>query len=173
MKKKKSVKFKIVVGIAGLFVLYNIIWGVYTFIKWKPYCDAITSNEKYQEERGYSITLGEHNTMDNFTYHVALPRYLSFRGNLSACQTEIAGSDRPTVDLIIFPEMSGYRIVTSLITYEHEEYDTTENGLGSIVLNEKMEFYEEPTEEEKKLYEEYYPEIKNAFEKIDEMWGIK
>lgn len=168
--KKKSIKFKIIIGIIGLFVIYNIIWGVYTFIKWKPYCDAVGYDEKLE---GYVVVLGENNTTDNFVYSVALPKYLSFGGNLSLSQVEITGSDRPTVDLIIFPEMGGYRIIVGLSTYEHQEYDTYVHSAGSLVLNEKMEFYDEPTEEDKKVYEEYYPEIKNAFDKIDEMWGIK
>ena len=44
---------------------------------------------------------------------------------------------------------------------------------GRVILNENMEFYDEPTEEEKELFEKYNAEIKHAFDIMRSVWDLE
>ncbi len=131
----------------ALFAIYNVYWLIFSYIRWKPLCDAVGYDERYED---YVKFVGEIDTYDRYIYHTALPGYLRFGGNLSLSQTAVKGSTRPTVDLLIFPEIG-----------------------GTITLNEHMEFYGEPTEEEKELFEKYKPEIQHTFDKMREVWNLE
>ena len=145
--KKKSIVFKIIITLIALFAIYNVYWLIFSYIRWKPLCDAVGYDERYED---YVKFVGEIDTYDRYIYHTALPGYLRFGGNLSLSQTAVKGSTRPTVDLLIFPEIG-----------------------GAITLNEHMEFYGEPTEEEKELFEKYKPEIQHTFDKMREVWNLE
>ena len=143
---KKYSRLLVLTKIA-LFAIYNVYWLIFSYIRWKPLCDAVGYDERYED---YVKFVGEIDTYDRYIYHTALPGYLRFGGNLSLSQTAVKGSTRPTVDLLIFPEIG-----------------------GTITLNEHMEFYGEPTEEEKELFEKYKPEIQHTFDKMREVWNLE
>ncbi len=143
---KKYSRLLVLTKIA-LFAIYNVYWLIFSYIRWKPLCDAVGYDERYED---YVKFVGEIDTYDRYIYHTALPDYLTFGGNLSLSQTAVKGSTRPTVDLLIFPEIG-----------------------GTITLNEHMEFYGEPTEEEKELFEKYKPEIQHTFDKMREVWNLE
>ena len=168
--KKRSIVFKIIITLIALFAIYNVYWLVFSYIRWKPLCEQVGYNEQFGD---YTKIVGELETYDRYIYYVALPRYLTFGGNLSLAQTAVDGSTRPTVDLLIFPEIGGYRIETQIIFNQSEEGEVTMETGGTITLNEHMEFYGEPTEEEKELFEKYKPEIQHTFDKMREVWDLK
>ena len=143
---KKYSRLLVLTKIA-LFAIYNVYWLIFSYIRWKPLCDAVGYDERYED---YVKFVGEIDTYDRYIYHTALPGYLRFGGNLSLSQTAVKGSTRPTVDLLIFPEIG-----------------------GTITLNEHMEFYGEPTEKEKELFEKYKPEIQHTFDKMREVWNLE
>ena len=96
--KKRSIVFKIIITLIALFAIYNVYWLVFSYIRWKPLCDAVGYDERYED---YVKFVGEIDTYDRYIYHTALPDYLTFGGNLSLSQTAVKGSTRPTVDLLI------------------------------------------------------------------------
>ena len=168
--KKRSIVFKVIITLIALFAIYNVYWLVFSYIRWKPLCEQVGYNEQFGD---YTKIVGELETYDRYIYYVALPRYLTFSGNLSLAQTAVDGSTRPTVDLLIFPEIGGYRVETQIIFNKTDEKETTMETGGTITLNENMEFYGEPTEEEKELFEKYKPEIQHTFDKMREVWDLK
>ncbi len=168
--KKRSIVFKIIITLIALFAIYNVYWLVFSYIRWKPLCEQVGYNERFGD---YTKIVGELETYDRYIYYVALPRYLTFGGNLSLAQTAVDGSTRPTVDLLIFPEIGGYRVETQIIFNKTDEKETTMETGGTITLNENMEFYGEPTEKEKELFEKYKPEIEHTFDKMREVWDLK
>ena len=168
--KKRSIVFKIIITLIALFAIYNVYWLVFSYIRWKPLCEQVGYNERFGD---YTKIVGELETYDRYIYYVALPRYLTFGGNLSLAQTAVDGSTRPTVDLLIFPEIGGYRVETQIIFNKTDEKETTMETGGTITLNECMEFYGEPTEKEKELFEKYKPEIQHTFDKMREVWDLK
>ncbi len=168
--KKRSIVFKIIITLIALFAIYNVYWLVFSYIRWKPLCEQVGYNEQFGD---YTKIVGELETYDRYIYYVALPRYLTFSGNLSLAQTAVDGSTRPTVDLLIFPEIGGYRVETQIIFNKTDEKETTMETGGTIILNEHMEFYDEPTEEEKELFEKYKPEIEHTFDKMREVWDLE
>ena len=100
--KKKSIVFKIIITLIALFAIYNVYWLIFSYIRWKPLCDAVGYDERYED-------------------------YVKFVGEIG----------------------------------------------GTITLNEHMEFYGEPTEEEKELFEKYKPEIEHTFDKMREVWNLE
>ena len=166
---KKYSRLLVLTKIA-LFAIYNVYWLIFSYIRWKPLCDAVGYDERYED---YVKFVGEIDTYDRYIYHTALPGYLRFGGNLSLSQTAVKGSTRPTVDLLIFPEIGGYRVETQIIFNKTDEKETTMETGGTITLNEHMEFYGEPTEEEKELFEKYKPEIQHTFDKMREVWNLE
>lgn len=94
---KKYSRLLVLTKIA-LFVIYNVYWLIFSYIRWKPLCDAVGYDERYED---YVKFVGEIDTYDRYIYHTALPDYLTFGGNLSLSQTAVKGSTRPTVDLLI------------------------------------------------------------------------
>ncbi len=167
MKKKKAVKGVIIVLV--IFVLINVIWGVYTFFKWKPYCDAVGYDEN---SKMFTCFEGERGQAGRYVYTVSLPGYLRFGGNLGVSETSYSGIGRPTMQAIIFPESEGYQIVVRFVNYSAGEEENAMQKTGEIVLNEKMEYYNEPSEHEKELYDCYKEDVEVLFGKIDEKWGI-
>ena len=168
--KKLNIKMKILIGLIVLFVIYNIVWFAFVTIKYKPLCDAVGFNEEFND---YSLITDNGEKNGRFLYCVFEPDYLSFHGNLSLCQTQPSDSTEPVIEMMIFPEFSGYRIEVSFCSYHRKEGEVSNEGLGTIVLNEKMEFYDTPTQKDKDFYEEHYEQIKFGFEKMNEVWEIK
>ena len=168
--KKRSIVFKIIITLIALFAIYNVYWLVFSYIRWKPLCEQVGYNEQF---RDYSKFVGELGEYDRYLFYVSLPRYLSFAGNLSIAQTAVPGDARPTVDMLIFPEIGGYRIETQIITHKSSESEVVLEVGGRVILNENMEFYYEPTEEEKELFEKYNAEIKHAFDIMRSVWDLK
>ena len=168
--KKRSIVFKIIITLIALFAIYNVYWLIFSYIRWKPLCEQVGYNEQFGD---YTKIVGELETYDRYIYYVALPRYLTFSGNLSLSQTAVDGGTRPTVDLLIFPEIGGYRVETQIIFNKTDEKETTMETGRTITLNENMEFYGEPTEEEKELFEKYKPEIQHTFDKMREVWNLE
>ena len=168
--KKRSIVFKIIITLIALFAIYNVYWLIFSYIRWKPLCEQVGYNEQFKD---YSKFVGELGEYDRYLFYVSLPRYLSFEGNLSIAQTAVPGDARPTVDMLIFPEIGGYRIETQIITHKSSESEVVLEVGGRVILNENMEFYGEPTEEEKELFEKYKPEIQHTFDKMREVWDLK
>ena len=168
--KKKSIVFKIIITLIALFAIYNVYWLIFSYIRWKPLCEQVGYNEQFKD---YSKFVGELGEYDRYLFYVSLPRYLSFEGNLSIAQTAVPGDARPTVDMLIFPEIGGYRIETQIITHKSSESEVVLEVGGRVILNENMEFYDEPTEEEKELFEKYNAEIKHAFDIMRSVWDLK
>lgn len=159
---------KIVISIVLVIVVVNIAWLLYSYIKWKPYCEAVGYNEEYED---YLLVEGDYET-GIYSYGVSLPGYMSFGGNLSISQAPLSGSNEPTVDLIIYPKSKGYEIMIMISEYTYENNGTSMTG-HVINLNEKMEFIDEPTEEEQGTFDEFKEEIKVLYDKMNYMWGIK
>ena len=168
--KKRSIVFKIIITLIALFAIYNVYWLIFSYIRWKPLCEQVGYNEQFKD---YSKFVGELGEYDRYLFYVSLPRYLSFEGNLSIAQTAVPGDARPTVDMLIFPEIGGYRIETQIITHKSSESEVVLEVGGRVILNENMEFYGEPTEKEKELFEKYKPEIQHTFDKMREVWDLK
>ena len=168
--KKRSIVFKVIITLIALFAIYNVYWLVFSYIRWKPLCEQVGYNEQFKD---YSKFVGELGEYDRYVFFVSLPRYLSFAGNLSIAQTAVPGDARPTVDMLIFPEIGGYRIETQIITHKSSESEVILEVGGCVTLNENMEFYGEPTEEEKELFEKYNAEIKHAFDIMRSVWDLE
>lgn len=82
----------------SLFTLFNLAWYAYREIRYNPLI------EKIPESYGIRIT-----SIDNYSYSVTKPSYLSFGGNLSLVNEETKE------DLIIWPLFpSGYDYAVTL-----------------------------------------------------------
>lgn len=166
--RKISTKLKIVIGVIALVLIVNLVWVGYSFFKWKPYCEAVGYSEEYED---YLYVEGDYET-GRYSYGVSLPGYLSFDGNLSISQAPFSNSNAPTIDLVIYPKGSHYEIMVMISEYEYENEDTILEG-HTLVLNEKMEFINEPSKDEQKTFDNFEKEIKVLYDKMYDMWGIK
>jgi len=168
--KKLSLKIKILIGIIVLFIVYNIFWSVFTYIRWRPFCEPL----EYIGDGGYSLFVGERGEEGRYIYGAFLPQYLSYAGNLSISRGEVRTEDIPKVSMLIFPKLDGYEIYVKI--YKMVMDETGLNGkqelMGTVILDENMEYYYEPTEEEERFFEEYKDDIAEVYEEMNKMWEI-
>ena len=169
--KKLSIKKKILIIVVSLFALYNIVWLTYMWIVWKPFCEVTGYNDG-----GFVCSEGTYET-GKFNYGVSCPHYLSFTGNLSLVEVQKTKSNDDTIVLIIWPKLDGsYEVGVMVHEYEVSDFEGS-TGMSEVIvttllLNEKMEFIEEPTPEQLNYFNEHKEHIQMIYGKMYDMWGI-
>jgi len=94
MKKKRKLNGPQILGLVlvGLFVLWNIAWGINVLAVYLPYRNKIPKSEI----PGFRVL-----TIDGYDCSVKLPDYLSFTGNLAIVNQETQEG------LVIWPHIFG------------------------------------------------------------------
>lgn len=114
-----KLKYKILIGIAGAFALYNMAWGAYYFTFYMSYCNDI----------GVKDETGNYAKSDEtICYSVSELDYLSFTFNLAATEIRVydseTGDERNMTicDIMVWPSLFGEdEYGVSLVKYEHDE----------------------------------------------------
>lgn len=160
-KRKHRIGVFILVGMLGVFILYNAFWYIWIY---KPY--ASLGEMLGEKEDGCYWTVE-----DGISYYVAPPIYLDLTGNLAIGPATIGDGD-DVVDLIIWRNIDGtYRIGVSLDSYEIESDGTVTCDSAKFEMDENMNIYGS-NEVLQSLLEENRDIIEEYFELAYDKWGI-
>ncbi|WPP41126.1 hypothetical protein SK066_21615 [Paenibacillus hunanensis] len=146
--KKKTITI-ILVSIVILFILWNLVWFGFNYIKYNNFVGALPET-----------STGNHILVkDGYTYGVKTPDYLSFTGNLS-----ISNSSKGEL-LIIWPlPFGGYQYGFRL----------QENGnVYELNLDENMNLVGEQNESDLKAVTENKQTIQSLYNKAKAIWDLK
>lgn len=177
MKKKKSIKKKVVLGIIGLLLTviigYIAAWGInyYKYYKWERMLE-------YDERRhGYLYAEGD------YLYCVGKPVFLDFTGNF-AISHSIGGEEEEQVyfSVIIWPkggkdyEMG---VEITVVEWNEKEQDFERTGY-QVMLDENLELdlkgRTEFSKDEKKMikgYEDNKEELHKLLDRASELWNLE
>lgn len=166
MKKiiKKNIMYKktLVISISvsiSLFVIYNIFWMTYV----KTTYGEFTKN--IPEDNGCILI-----SLDNFSYSVKKPSYLSLTGNLSLIDEDTGEG------LIIWPTLiskNEYAVIITTDTTEIEGVTMPHQCIISIDENGHWADYSNVFgEKEKKIVNERQPDIQMWIKKANDMWNL-
>ncbi|MEG2051273.1 MAG: hypothetical protein RR012_03110 [Oscillospiraceae bacterium] len=175
--KKKLMK--ILLSVLIVFLIINIIWGLYVYFKYNPFQKSVEEHTK---------TVGHSYVCDGYTYSVKKPSYLSLTGNLAITPvlnltTEglRVGNDGITpftgesIDVIIWPKLfGGYEIVVNISKYSGKINSNNENEytILEFYVDENMNPIENLSSEKKKVYEANKNNLKDALKKINSVWNL-
>lgn len=144
----------------GLFAVYNAVWFAYREIRYKPLTENI--------ENRYGVYL---TAIDDVSYSVAKPSYLSFTGNLNLVDAQTHEG------LLIWPEFpSGYRYAADIVVRTDEENGREIPVLAHIMIDENGNWIDDSGnygKKEREIFDEKQEEIKEWLRLADEMWNLK
>ena len=154
MKREWQIFFAVLLG---LFAVYNAVWFAYREIRYKPLTENI--------ENRYGVYL---TAIDDVTYSVSKPSYLSFTGNLSLADTETHEG------LIIWPEFpSGYRYAADIAVRTDKEDGREIPVLAPIMIDENGNWIDDSGyygKKEREIFDEKQEEIKEWLENKNQLW---
>ncbi len=157
--KCKKILFAIISVIVTAFIIYNIFWVTYV----KTIYGAFTEN--IPEDKG-SILI----SLDDFSYSVKKPSYLSLTGNLSLI-------DEKTSDgLIIWPSPIYQNEYAVIITTDVTEVDGREIPHQCVIsIDENGQWADYSNvfgEKEKMILNERKSDIQMWLKMADDMWNL-
>lgn len=151
--KKKYIMLIILLS----FILINIIWFSYSRIKYSNYIKGMDKNTFYT----FIVPKYYKNDIDNFTYSVKYPDYLSLTGNL-ALSIPSKGNDYYQNSIIIWPKING-KYDYGVIIYDNENQYMIETDENGRALDSKYD----------NIISNHKENINILFKKAQENWNLK
>ncbi len=153
-EKKTSIKKKLLIAFAVLiavWLLVSVLWYIWREVTYSPYVENI-------EQNGYSDFLVPSYVVnvDNCSYSVKYPGYLSLTGNLGVWP------DDDILQLIIWPELDG--------SYSYGIRLEADDTMYYIYIDEYGNAIDEGDSE---LTEQYRDKITSALDAADNFWNLK
>lgn len=145
--KKISKKWKLLIGIFGAFVIFNLVWATTISLKYGQYTKQVPKND---------LGIYGKTDQDGYSYNVKKPDYLQFTGNLGV--TSESGNS-----LIIWPKLTGGYEYGVILSVDHTMYQ--------ITLDSNMQTKDED-EYIKKLVENHQDTILELLDKAKNMWEL-
>ena len=172
MKRSKRIFLRIFAVLAGLVVIYHIVWLI-NCLSYKKYVDRVGV-----DEFGNSSLIDE----DGICYSAFYPNYLSLTGNLAICAVrpdDVKVGDQ-FVDMIIWPKpfSDSFKIGIMLETVTESNYNETTHesevatDRACFLLDEDTHFIDEPNQYELEQWETAQDAVATYYEKANEVWGI-
>lgn len=170
--KRISKKKKIIMAVlAGCVVCYLLFVVIYRQVRWVPLLEAVDENYGADGEDVAYKKIGD------YTLTAFRRDFPSLGGNLSVSHYikfdlitgETTAYNYCSAD--IYPKVFGYEI-SVMVTYLYEGEDGSEDVRHcTMELDENMEYIEGDFGS-RQIYEEYFEEIQEVYQIIEEVWGI-
>ena len=150
--------------ILAVFLVFNIIWALMVFPKYKDYKNAVGYDE--QRERWYCRE-------DDYIYSVSSPDYLSFTGNLSVSEVMKMKKDgtienKTNCSIIIWPELNGEYKFGANIGIRNDDNSITSY---KYYIDEKIQPVNELVGEDKNIFEDNRAYIVELCRLAKEKWN--
>ncbi|MGN0166050.1 MAG: hypothetical protein ACI39R_07680 [Lachnospiraceae bacterium] len=171
-KKRFSKPMKIIiVALVGCVVFYLLFVVIYRQVRWVPLLEAVEEDYDADDDFMASKKIGD------YTITVFRRDFPSLGGNLSVSHYSkfdmITGktTEYNYASADIYPKLFGYEI-SVYVTYLYKGEDGSEDVRDcTMELDENMEYIDGDFGS-RQIYEEYFEEIQEVYQIIEDVWGF-